>query len=264
MTVTSADLCRDAIVTRLEPVGATGTFTLEYVTLSGEARRLVGPVSRSGGDHTDSFHVSNMLNGDQLRTLRASWTVNGVTGVGTRAYALDVLGDYRITCYNTPKETDFTGPDITACTATSSCQWSTRDFKANFLSTQGEGGQGGVNLNGSGIDRTDTAIQIEAFCTNPPANCPAFEGKRYRRPATLRTACGNTPTPGTTVAVWNRHPVLRCGHRILIQGIGCRVVQDTGSGPGQNPDQWVDHYGGIGRATCQGWLNPIRKVIRIN
>lgn len=200
VVVTSADICTDAIRTTLEPTGATGTFRLEYLTSGGTVRTLVGPVSRSGGSYTDSFQVSNMVNGDQLRTLRASWTVNGVTGTGTLTYSIDVLGDYEITCYNTPLETDFTGPEVTACTATSACQWSTRNFIQNFLSTQGEGGQGGVNLNGSGIDRTNTAIQIEAFCTNPPANCPAFEGKRYRRPATLQTACRNTPTAGVTAA----------------------------------------------------------------
>ncbi len=208
VTVTSADLCSDAIRTTLEPTGATGTFTLEYLTSGGTARALVSSVSRSGGNYTDSFHVPNLVAGDQLRTIRASWTVNGVTGVGTRAYSIDVLGEYRITCYNTPLETEFTGPDVTACTSTSSCQWSTRDFKANFLSAQGEGGQGGVNLNGSGIDRTNTAILIEASCTNPPTNCPAFEGKRYRRPATLRTACGNTPTAGVTAAVRLGHPTI--------------------------------------------------------
>ena len=172
-------------------------------------------MSRSGGNHTDSFQVERLVSGDKLRTIRARWTVNGVTGTGTLSYSIDVLGDYEITCYNTPLEADFTGSDVTACTATSSCQWSPREFRANFLSTQGEGGQGGVNLNGSGIDRTNTVIQIESFCKNPPANCPAFEDRRYRRPANLQTACRNTPMVGTTVAVWNRHPILRCGHRIF-------------------------------------------------
>lgn len=255
VTVTSADLCNDAIVTRLEPVGATGIFTLEYVTLSGEARRLVGPVSRSGGERTDSFNVSNMLNGDQLRTLRASWTVNGVTGMGTRAYSLDVLGDYRITCYNTPKETDFSGSTFTACRANSQCQWSTRDWIAAFLSE--------VNENGSGIDRDEIEMQIEFFCTGAPASCPAYNNRRYRHPGSLRTSCGNRPAVGTTVARNPNNPALACGSRVFVQGFGCRIVQDIGD-PAVMQINQLDMYQGVGRAVCAGWPNPTRKTVKIN
>jgi len=219
---------------------------------------LVGPVSRSGGSHTDSFQVDRLMNGDKLRTIRARWTVNGVTGTGTLSYSIDVLGDYKITCYNTPRETDFSGTTFTACRANSRCQWSTWDWFAAFLSE--------VNENGSGVDRDSVEMQVEAFCgirsgPSPPPNCPAYNGNRYRHPGSIMTSCGNRPTVGTTVARNPNHRQLGCGSRVFIQGFGCRIVQDSGGG--LSLDQ-LDMYQGVGLAACAGWSNPRRKTIKIN
>lgn len=255
VTVMSADICADAIRTTLEPSTATGSFQLEYLTSGGTARTLVGPVSRSGGSYTDSFNVPAMVNGDRLRTIRATWTVNGVTGTGTRAYSIDVLGDYRITCYNTPRETDFSGTTFTACRANSQCQWSTRDWIAAFLSE--------VNENGSGVDRDNIEMQIEFFCSGAPTNCPPYNNRRYRHPGSLRTSCGNRPTVGTTVARNPNNTALACGSRVFIQGFGCRTVQDIGD-PAIMQINQLDMYQGVGQAACAGWPNPTRKTIRIN
>jgi 3D (Asp-Asp-Asp) domain-containing protein len=247
VTVTGADVCSDSITTRLEPNGFNGVFTLTLVS-SGGSVNLVNQQARAGGNHTDSFNVSSLPN-RTFTSIQATWRVDNQTGTGTRQYSITVLGDYTNTCYITASESDFSGATVVAGTATSQCVWSSREFITGFLDA--------VNLNGSGIDSGGTAIQIESFCSNPPATSPAYNGRRYRRPTTIRTSCGNSPTAGVTVASSS----LNCGTRIFINGIGCRTVQDTGGGLAA--DQ-IDNYRGVGNSACAGWSNARRKVIRIN
>jgi hypothetical protein len=228
VTVTGADICTDSITTRLEPSGVSGAFTLTLVSSAGSVT-LVNQQMRAGGSYTDSFNVPTLPN-RTFTSIQASWTVNGQTGTGSRSYSITVLGDYLITCYNTALETDYSGSTVRAGTATSQCVWSARDFIKQFLDR--------VNLNGSGVDSSGVQIQLERFCANPPPTSPAYCSEiwpytceRYRRPATLRTACGNTPVADVTAAVRSGHPMLGCGNRIFIHGIGCRTVQDRGQGP---------------------------------
>jgi 3D (Asp-Asp-Asp) domain-containing protein len=65
---------------------------------------------------------------------------------------------------------------------------------------------------------------------------------------------------GDTVARRPGHTQLTCGNRIVVQGNGCRTVQDEGGG--LTPTQ-IDMYQGVGAAVCAGWTNPTRKVIAI-
>ncbi|MEO0250116.1 MAG: hypothetical protein ABIN58_11455, partial [candidate division WOR-3 bacterium] len=269
--VVEVDVCADVIRTQVYPSQVNGTFTLRITRGSGQPSIvLVDRQTRAGGaGYEDRINIdnANTYPAGTYQAVEAIWNVGGVECRNIFArfpMPFTIPGDdWLITCYNTPLEADFTGPTVTACTTPGPnvCQWSTRNFIRNFLSEQGEGGQGGVNLNGSGVDRTNTAIQIEWVCGSAPLNCPAFEGRRYRRPASIRTACGNAPTAGVTVAVRQGNPMLGCGDQIFIRGIGCRTVQDTGSS--QRPNEWIDLYGGVGRSTCAGWPNPTRRVIRL-
>jgi 3D (Asp-Asp-Asp) domain-containing protein len=152
-------------------------------------------------------------------------------------------------CYVTALESDYSGGSFTAGTATSSCVWSSRSFLTAFLSA--------VNLNGSGVDSSNTPLQREGFCTNAPGSSPAYDGVRYRRPTTILTSCSNPPTHNVTVA----SPSLACGTSVFIKTIGVRTVQDTGGGL-QN-DQ-IDNWMGIGVSTCNGWSNNRRRTIRFN
>jgi 3D (Asp-Asp-Asp) domain-containing protein len=248
VTVTGADICTDSITTRLEPSGVSGAFTLTLVSSAGSVT-LVNQQMRAGGSYTDSFNVPTLPN-RTFTSIQASWTVNGQTGTGSRSYSITVLGDYRNTCYITALETEYSGATVVAGTTTgpSQCPWSSREFIAGFLDA--------VNRNGSGIDSSGAGIQPESICTNPPPTSPAYNGRRYRRPTSIRTSCGNSPTVGVTVAASS----LRCGTRVFINGIGCRIVQDTGN---LAPNQ-LDHYLGTGNALCSRWPNPTAKVVRIN
>lgn len=118
-----------------------------------------------------------------------------------------------------------------------------------------------VNENGSGIDSVGVPIQIEGFCGNAPATSPAYNSRRYRRPADIRTQCNTHLEVDHTVA---RGPgsisTLPCGTPVFIDGLGRRFVEDRGGGVAT--DQ-LDNYKGVGAAVCQGWANPRRKTVKL-
>lgn len=248
--VTSADIAEDRISIRLEPSGSTGTLRVFLDGPSGSVE-LVNR-NQQGGDTTASFNTANLPN-QEFTSIRATWTVNTLVGTGTSNYHMVVLGDYLQTCYNVPAESEYSGTEFNAGTATSACAWSSRNFRTSFLNE--------VNENGSGIDTDGTAIQIEGFCGNPPASSPAYVGRRYRRPAEIRTQCNTHLLADHTVA---RGPgsvgTLPCGTPVFIADIGRRFVEDRGGGLAT--DQ-LDNYKGAGTAVCQGWANPRLKTIKL-
>jgi len=256
--ITFADACLNHIQTELNPPGVSGTFTLEYLTIQGVSRTMVGPVVQGAGIRPDFFNVDALQFGDQLRTLRARWTVNGVTGEGTRAYSIDVMDSpWKITCYNRPLESEAApAPTVTACTTSvgTACSYTPRTFRQQFLDR--------VNMNGSGKDITDTFISLEEFCPQGPGNCPDYENRRYRRPSP-GGACG-PPVANVTIAHKNLHRSgYLCGTRFLIEGMtpGCKVLGDTGK---ELAEKQLDLYRGEGESACQGWPNSFLKVLRVN
>jgi len=258
--ITFADACLNHIQTELNPPGVSGTFTLEYLTIQGVSRTMVGPVVQGAGIRPDFFNVDALQFGDQLRTLRARWTVNGVTGEGTRAYSIDVMDSpWKITCYNRPLESEAApAPTVTACTTSvgTACSYTPRTFRQQFLDR--------VNVNGSGRDLQGVLISLEWFCTNPPGNCPLFDNWLYRRPSPGLTRCNSEPVPDVTVAHRDAGtPGFECGRRFLIVGHGCKTLADSG---GQKTLQFeqLDLYRGEGESACNPWPNPNAKVLRIN
>ncbi len=246
VTVTGAELCADAIPLTLEPSSASGSFTLTLVSSAGSVD--IVNESRNGGNYRDSFKLGTLPT-RAFTSIQATWVSNGQTGTGSRSYSFTVLGDYLTTCYVTELESDYSGSTFTAGTATSSCEWSSRSFFTGFLDK--------LNLNGSGIDSSNTALQLEFTCTGAPPTSPPYGGWRYRRPTTITTSCGNQPSVGTTIA----SPTLACGTLVRIDGLGCRRKQDTGGGLSSTQ---IDVYNGIGHSSCAGWSNIQRRVARID
>ena len=251
VTINSATLCADQIQTNIQPA-TTGQFSIAFLRSDGgPAYQVLSAQSRSGGQsYNDSFNTSNMPAG-KYSQLQANWTVNGKTATAQWNLSLQVLGSYRITCYNSSSGT------ITNWVASkpSTCTWGVWNSLSAFLDA--------VILNGSGYDRTNVAVSLYyKNCNNtPPTTNPTYAGNRFRRPANIGTFCGVAPVSGTTVAINPNHPSLACGNQVYVQGMGCRVVQDHGGGV---QVQQLDNYGGIGKAACKGWPNPYRTVIKVN
>ncbi|MFN2455320.1 MAG: hypothetical protein ABR577_13985 [Pyrinomonadaceae bacterium] len=246
--ITSADIGEDRISVTTGPNGAFGQFILSLVGPDGTVD--IANVNVPAGNGNFSFNVPNLPN-KTFTSIRGVFVVNGQTGTGSGDYKITVLGDYLNTCYNTPLETDFDGGVVNAGTSTSSCMWSSLNFRSRFLNE--------VNENGSGIDSVGVALQLEAFCQNAPPSSPPYNGKRYRRPTDIKTSCGTTPRPDVSLA---RGPnsSLSCGTPLYIDGIGRRVVEDRGGSVATNQ---LDNYRGVGVGVCSGWTNPTRKVVQL-
>jgi len=198
----------------------------------------------------DSFNISQ-LPSREFTAVKATFGSHS----DTKSYHFIVLGDWLNTCYNTPKEADFSGSTKTVGTTTSSCIWSDNEFKISFLDE--------VNENGSGIASSGSKMQLEDWCL------PAPEGKVchnaadicafYRYPASsIQGSCGVEPQANHTIAVQFRDGI-GCDSRIYIHGIGERFVEDAGGDLSLNQ---ADHYMGSGN-TCSSWTNPTRKAIKL-
>lgn len=249
--VTAADIALNTITISLEPATATGQLRV-FLNGPGGQVELVNR-SQQGGETAAPFNTAS-LPAQEFTSIGATWTVNNLAGNGSLNYHMVVLGDWLQTCYNTPLETDFGGGIANAGTVrieSNTCMWSSLTFKTNFLDE--------VNENGSGVDSVGTPIQIEGFCGGAPATSPAYNGRRYRRPADVRTSCNTNLQVDHTVA---RAPgsALSCGTPVFIEGFGRRFVEDSGGGLAA--DQ-LDNYKGVGAAVCQGWSNPRRKTVKL-
>jgi hypothetical protein len=259
--ITNVDMCEDTIQTRLEPLGVSGVFTLELVG-SQRTVTLVDRVNRSGGaSYNDSFNVGDLPNYTSFTQIKATWEVGGKAGRDKEDYTFTVLEDYRITCYNTPLETDFSGPSEDVCVSNASCEWRSESFVERFLYA--------VSLNGSGMTAEGEIITIEGWCQDPPdpASCGgAYIGYGnlpyyFRCPSEIIGACGVTPVAEVSVAISPSNPHLSCGDNLYVEGIGCVRVDDHGGGL---INTQLDLYGGFGNDICGGWVNPHRKVIRFD
>ena len=247
VTLTAADLCSDSISTSLYPPGDSGTFILQ-LTGSGGSYTLVNQ-TRTGGSYSDSFSVANMPT-QTYTSIQATWNVTGLPpGSTSGPYSITVLGNYTTTCYYTARESDYSGDSVNVGTSTSSCTWSSRNFLSAFLDR--------VLYQGSGIDSSGAGVQPEGYCTNPPQTSPPYNGWRFRDPTTIKTSCIDNPTVDLTAA----NPVLGCETLVYVTGLGCRTIQDTGSGVGNTQ---LDIYKGVGASVCSGWSNQNRKTIKIN
>jgi len=59
----------------------------------------------------------------------------------------------------------------------------------------------------------------------------------------------------------NQQAGYECGRKFLIEGLGVKILGDTGEGLAETQ---LDFYRGEGEAACSGWPNPYRKVVKIN
>jgi hypothetical protein len=264
--VLEADLPRDILRVRLEPreLPDLGTLRVMLKNPSNPAfTRVIANTVAPPGDMVFFFgNLDSYPDGHTYTQVAAEWVVGQEVATGMLPYRFTVLGSYRHTCYNTPIEGDSGLPEAVVGTTPATCQWTAHSFYEDFLRK--------VNLNGSGKDRNGIALQLEQFCTSPPATSPIFcsttgqhtDCNRFRYPAgPIRTGCGNAPTQGTTVAFSTRAGTpLICGDRVYIADIGVRTAEDKGV---LGEITQLDHYGGDGEAFCLTWTDPRRKTFRL-
>jgi hypothetical protein len=255
-------VCRDLVEYTLSPSGVEGELTLQLTRSGGrQPVVVVGPkMVRGGTMDADLMGVYDLPDG-AYEALESIWKVNGFE---CRELYTDsqtpftVLGDYRITCYFRPLETDYGPPVTSVCTLVDSspCIWSNQMFNPGFLAA--------VRQQGAGVTRSGEGIRIKEGddCPPPSRNCPDFAGYRYRSPAPLVGSCPpSEPIADMTVARGFRNTTLRCFDNVCIRGFD-QVFQVNDSGPAVGPEQ-LDLFRGAGREVCQEWPNPRVKVIRL-
>ncbi|MEM4413049.1 MAG: hypothetical protein QXD59_02105, partial [Candidatus Caldarchaeum sp.] len=283
--VVEVDVCADVIRTQVYPSQVNGTFTLRITRAGGQPPVVVvNRQTRAGGaGYEDRINIdnANTYPAGTYQAVEAIWNVGGVECRNIFArfpMPFTILGDnWRITCYNTPLETDFTGPTVNVCTSSlvnQQCQWTPSpgpSFIRGFLDEVAE--------NGSGQAATGQIITLEFICQqhNPPA-CSRYIDRggrlrRYRMPSEIRgsSACGGRfVTPNFSVAMSPGNPNFQCGSdqvciRPVQQVSGMSFshafqVEDTGSGLSSTQ---LDVYRGSGTQACANWPNPMARVVRL-
>jgi hypothetical protein len=207
--ITEADITNDLISVVLSPINESGRFVL---TLIGDTNVTLfdGTLSGSGTPYEFHFDPENLPLG-QFREVQAVWTVNGEANTDTMAVAFRVLGSFRHSQYNTPRESLCTGNPVRAFITDSSCNFSQTTLLNDFISQ--------VNLNGSGRSINFGDVKREFFCTAPRRTVPPGARRHSFRQEAIGPTCGTT-LDNLTVARRPDHPHLGCGDQILIVGLG--------------------------------------------
>jgi hypothetical protein len=157
-------VCADQILSQVYPSGVNGIFTLQITRPGGQQPVvLVDRQMRAGGTgFIDGIGIDNVntFPAGTYQAVEAIWNVGGVEcrkQFDRFPMPFTVLeSNWRITCYNTPFESDFGAPNHTLCTSNAQCQWTPgQSFNSTFLDR--------VSLNGSGMLNSGAVIQPEAF-----------------------------------------------------------------------------------------------------
>ena len=218
VNVTSADVTKDAIAVTLGPSGSSGTLKVELV---GATTALVKSDTRQAGDHTVSFNLPSIGEGEYT-AVRATWTVGTSTATKDLPYHIYVLGTYRHSQYNTPHEVTCTGADVKSYITTGQC-WAMDAYingqlREQFVSQ--------VNMNGSGTAIDYGPVMREFWCLNQPG-VPMDASERSFRKSAPSVSCSGMALDGTTVARCKNDTRLNCGDKVYIAGVGIKTVTDT-------------------------------------
>jgi len=249
--VTEANIVEDRIVVNLSPAGASGWLLL---TVDGEGPNppvYDGP--RGGGTHTFTFNRSSLAFG-QYTSVTANWFVPPLAAQHSRPGRFFMLGSYLHTRYNTPIDDLCTGPPVEyhytsgGCLIVSSCEFAGPETAPDMWWME-------VAENGSGYsNRLQTVLSREGFCSGHP--------RRARRvPAPCPSCQNETVVTNLTVARRGNHPHLPCGATVFVEGVGVRIVTDTGGGLAM---QQLDHYAGISGCNREGGTIGYRVTIRLD
>jgi hypothetical protein len=240
--ILSADVTEDRINVTLRPEQRRGVFTLKLI--GPEVQHTIRTVQdRASGSYAETFDIPNLAVGEYTQVY-ASWEVDGELATDTFDYHIYNLGVYRHTQYTLPDESHSTcqGPAVDVCFTDTACNYECGTLCQPFDREVWE--------NGSGTSQNHGTIQREWDCQDRPES-PVPEscsGKHLYRAnvAAPVPSCGGT-LDETIVATMRRHPVLDCGDRVYVVGIGVKTVGDVG---GQVNEQQLDHF--TNNRACSG------------
>ena len=144
-----ADVTQDLIVVQLGPSGLSGTLQLELI---GRVNHTIRTETRSAGTLNESFGIPNLAIGEYTGA-RATWTVGPASASGELNYRIQVLGRYRHSQYNTPRESRCTSAPAPAYITNAQCRFTPTTLRSDFIIT--------VNRNGSGSSINFGDVQVE-------------------------------------------------------------------------------------------------------
>jgi hypothetical protein len=189
-----------------------GSLLVTWNGPSGNANIASG--TYAPGTYTFNPGLGSLVTG-QYTGVTARWTLGGKTATGSRTSNFNVLGTYLHTQYNTPAESQCSGPQGPAYLTAGppSCPWNSVSLIQNFVAQAWTNGSG-VTIN---YGKTQEYL---AGCAAPPGGNQNY----FCEVSTITPSCGtpNNYLSGTTVAVDRSsagHP-LDCGDQVLIVGQG--------------------------------------------
>jgi PKD repeat protein len=209
--VTAADVTMDTIAVTLSgaPAGTSGNLTIQ---LTGATNSQVYQGSVGNGSANYSFNLST-LPALEYTGITATWVVSGVTVTGTYNYHIRVLGQTRLTVYNTPAESQCSGAPQADTVFNNACTVTNANLVSGFIFrvTNPAGGTG------SGISNNFGSVYQEAFC-------PGHSSTSLRSFQTITGRLGGLSD--STLAACPTGPDYVAGAQIYINGSGVKTVTD--------------------------------------
>jgi hypothetical protein len=236
--IDSADVCQDRIYVYLMGQGATGTLKLELTGPGGS--HTIREETRSYGGYSETFDIPNLSVGEYTK-VKATWTVDGFYCIDEFDYHINVLGEYRHTCYNTPDESGCSGSlewfsyvignAQNPCGPAPPCNWINAQAKSGWLNAIFHPQAG----TGSGKDASGYIYSREWYCSG--SDYP----RRLRRTGCACGQCENDCISVGDVAIKPDHPHLSCGDKVCVYQHGIHTVKDKGA----LAEKQLDHYYGV-------------------
>lgn len=283
VSVLTADVKNNNILVQLSPDGASGTLTLTLRGLNGAEKEIYSEQA-SGGTVQQTFHWDEFTPADgemTLTQLEASWEVGTPAAAGRRGLMMAakskgakrkapikprVESDFwNITKYFTPKLEAYPQDDLvtvgTGVYSGETKKWTNlhdEQYPAEFLNSIRDRNEG-LGLSG------DTVVRLHD--THGQKGGTPYRKKLYVSNPDPDQQTGRCPPDhniiGTTDTMASRNKALRCGARVLIDGIeGEKVRRDTGKLP--KFEKQIDVYIGEGgpdlKRACDVWGEPLKHV----
>jgi hypothetical protein len=238
MDIVEAKIELNKITIRLPPFAFFGKLKVKLVK-SDDTEYALPEIDAVPGAQTVPFNPEEIPKGDYV-SIKAIWS----GAEDTMPYRFRVLGKYRHTLYNTPRESECIGGEarvilLSVPRTGQTCREIEKTINSIF--------QDKVELNGSGLSINHGIIQLEYDC---PKTAPNFRDSGKYRQKTAPVGANGSQVNDTTVAIREGRDQLQLGARLLILSGGIGEVKtavdkcpDCIAGPNDDGQEGhVDNY----------------------